>query len=178
MMHFTNRSLERKLTLKIYEHSTSWRKRAYCWCTTQKMAEPKEEEVQEEACFIEKVWLHHNEKTLILPHFALLKSATVDAYTSCFSRHERTDKFISSFQPVSCSGSRALARGDLRLFSRSELAFRLSCVMHQAGARCWCREQCTAQVLSEEDKKIHWVNKGVYNELSYRRAPCESLLCN
>lgn len=32
------------------------------------MAESNKEEVQEEACLIEKGWLHHNKKLLILPY--------------------------------------------------------------------------------------------------------------
>lgn len=134
MMHFTNRSLERKLTLRIYERNTSWRKRAYCWCTTPKMTESKEKEVQEEACLIEKGWLHHNEKLLVLPHFILSKSATMDAYTSCFSQDESTDKFFSSFHPVLHSGSSALSTWGPAAFQQLRADFQAH-LCHASGWR-------------------------------------------
>lgn len=154
-MHFTNRSLERKLILKIYECNASWWKRVYCWCTTQTMAESKEEKAHEEPCLTYKRCPHHSKKPLACSHFTLL----ICHCGFCSVDMKEMTKYLFPFFFTVW-----LNMGNLWLSTRSELAFRFSYVIQPAGGQCWCSEHYVAHI----QKKIHCVTKGVYNELFYR----------
>lgn len=154
-MHFTNRSLERKLTLKIYECNASWWKRVYCWCTTQTMAESKEEKAHEEPCLTYKRCPHHSKKPLACSHFTLL----ICHCSFCSVDMKEMTKYLFPFFFTVW-----LNMGNLWLSTRSELAFRFSYVIQPAGGQCWCSEHYVAHI----QKKIHCVTIGVYNELFYR----------